>query len=57
MASSACMQPPSHPGEPPPVVPARGPPTDWGELVPNLDDRDAIQTAPDELAAIATRSR
>jgi hypothetical protein len=40
------------PLEPPPVSPARGPPTDWGELVPVHDDRDAIQAPPDELPAI-----
>jgi hypothetical protein len=28
------------PLEPPPVSPARGPPTDWGELVLVHDDRD-----------------
>ena len=34
--------------EPPPVSPARGPPTDWVELVQAHDDRDAFQAAPDE---------
>ena len=31
------------PLEPPPVSPARGPPTDWGELVQIHDDRDVFQ--------------
>ena len=29
------------PPEPPPLSPARGPPTDWGELVQSHDDRAA----------------
>jgi hypothetical protein len=37
------------PLEPPPVSPARGPPTDWGELVQIHDDRDVSQASPDEL--------
>jgi hypothetical protein len=37
------------PLEPPPVSPARGPPTDWGELVQAHDDRDVFQASPDEL--------
>ena len=44
------------PLEPPPVSPARGPPTDWGELVQAHDDRDAIQTSPDELPVIDIHS-
>ena len=40
------------PLEPPPVSPARGPPTDWGELVQIHDDREAVQVAPDELPVI-----
>ena len=40
------------PLEPPPVSPARGPPTDWGELVQIHDDRDVFQASPDELPAI-----
>jgi hypothetical protein len=40
------------PLEPPPVSPARGPPTDWVELVQAHDDRDAFQAAPDELPVI-----
>jgi len=32
------------PLEPPPVSPARGPPTDWGELVQIHDDRDVFQS-------------
>jgi hypothetical protein len=44
------------PLEPPPLAPARGPPTDWTELVQVHDDRDAIQTSPDDLPAIDIRS-
>ena len=44
------------PLEPPPVSPARGPPTDWGELVQVHDDRDIFQTSPDELPAIDIHS-
>ena len=40
------------PVEPPPVSPARGPPTDWTELVQAHDDRDGAQDSPDELPAI-----
>jgi len=40
------------PLEPPPVSPARGPPTDWGELVQAHDDRDVFQASPDELPVI-----
>jgi len=39
----------AHFGEPleqPPISPARGPPTDWGELVQIHDDRDIFQGAP-----------
>ncbi len=42
---------PTHLGEPlrpPPDSPARGPPTDWGELVQVHDDRDVLQAV--ELA-------
>ena len=45
----------THLGEPlehPPVSPARGPPTDWGELVQVHDDRAIFQASPDELPAI-----
>ncbi|NBX30276.1 hypothetical protein EBR04_07540, partial [bacterium] len=44
------------PLEPPPVSPARGPPTDWGELVQAHDDRDVFQSSPDELPAIDIHS-
>jgi hypothetical protein len=44
------------PLEPPPLAPARGPPSDWGELVQAHDDREAIQAAPDELTAIDIHS-
>ena len=37
------------PLEPPPVSPARGPPTEWGELVQVHDDRDVFQGRIDEL--------
>ncbi len=39
------------PLEPPPVSPARGPPTDWGELVQVHDERDVFQ-ATDRRAAL-----
>ena len=42
--------------EPPPVSPARGPPTDWGELVQAHDDRNVFQASPDELPVIDIRS-
>ena len=44
------------PLEPPPVSPARGPPTDWGELVHVHDDRAIFQASPDELPDIDIRS-
>ena len=44
------------PLEPPPVSPARGPPTDWGELVQVHDDRNVFQASPDELPAIDIHS-
>ncbi len=44
------------PIEPPPISPARGPPTDWGELVQAHDDREAVQASPDELPAIDIHS-
>jgi hypothetical protein len=49
----------THLGEPlerPPISPARGPPTDWGELVQVHDDRDVFQSSPDELPAIDIHS-
>jgi hypothetical protein len=42
--------------EPPPISPARGPPTDWGELVQVHDDRDVFQGQIDELPAIDIHS-
>jgi len=42
--------------EPPPVSPARGPPTDWGERVRAHDDRDVFQALPDELPVIDIHS-
>ncbi len=44
------------PLEPTPVSPARGPPTDWEELVQIHDECDVTQTSPDELPVIDTRS-
>jgi hypothetical protein len=49
------------PLEPPPLAPARGPPTGWGELVQVHDDRDAIQASaahasPDGLPVIDIHS-
>ena len=41
---------------PPPISPARGPPTDWGELVQVHDDRAIFQSSPDELPAIDIHS-
>ena len=41
---------------PPPLAPARGPPTDWGELVQVHDDRDIVQASPQELPAIDIHS-
>jgi len=32
--------------------PARGPPTEWGELVQVHDECDVTQTSPDELSVI-----
>jgi hypothetical protein len=49
----------THLGEPlehPPVSPARGPPTDWGEHVQVQDDRAIFQASPDELPAIDIHS-
>ena len=40
------------PLQPPPVAPARGPPTDQGELIQAHDDRNAFQASPDELPGI-----
>jgi hypothetical protein len=44
------------PLEPPPVSPARGPPTDWAELVQAHDERDAIQSSPDHVPVIDIHS-
>ena len=44
------------PLEPPPVSPARGPPTDWGELIQAHDNREAVQVSPDELPVIDIHS-
>ena len=42
--------------EPPPLLPARGPPPDWGELVQVHDERAVFQPSPDELPAIDIHS-
>jgi len=44
------------PLEPLPISPARGPPTDWGELIQAHDDREAVQVSPDELPVIDIHS-
>ena len=44
------------PFEPPPLSPARGPPTDWGELVQVHGDRDVFEASPDELPVIDIHS-
>ena len=44
------------PLEPPPIAAARGPPTDWYELVQAQDDRDVFQASSDELPAIDIHS-
>ncbi len=46
----------SEPLEPPPLSPARGPPTAWGELVQVHDDRAIFQASPDELPVIDIHS-
>jgi hypothetical protein len=40
----------------PPLSPARGQPTDWGELVQIHDDRDVFQASSDQLPAIDIHS-
>jgi hypothetical protein len=42
--------------EPPPILPARGPPIDWGELVQVHDDRAIFQGRIDELPVIDIHS-
>jgi len=39
--------------EPPPVLPAPGPPTDWAELVQVHDDLNIFQASPAEMPVIA----
>ena len=43
------------PLEPPPLAPARGPPTGWDDLMQVHDDHDAIQASPDDLPVIDIR--
>jgi hypothetical protein len=38
------------------VSPARGPPTDWPDIVQVHDDLEIFQASPDELPAIDIRS-
>jgi hypothetical protein len=40
------------PLEPPHVSPARGPPTDWGELVQPHDDRLVFHVSPEDFPVI-----
>lgn len=40
----------------PPVSPARGPPTDWGEIIQAYDDRNGFQPLPVELPVIDIHS-
>ncbi len=51
-----CFIQSGEPLEPPPLSPARGPPTDWGELVEADDDRAAVQVSPDEQPVIDIHS-
>jgi hypothetical protein len=51
-----CFIQSGEPLEPPPVSPARGPPTDWGELVQVHDDRAIFQGRIDELPDIDIHS-
>jgi hypothetical protein len=44
------------PLEPPPVSPARGPPTDGVELAQVHNECDVTQTSPDELPALDIHS-
>ena len=44
------------PLEPPPLSPARGPPTEWAELVQARDDCHVFQASPDELPVIDIHS-
>jgi hypothetical protein len=44
------------PLEPPPVSPARGPPTDWESSCRSTFDRAIFQASPDELPVIDIQS-
>ncbi len=53
------QKPLTHLGEPLralPISPARGPPTDWGEVVQAHNDRDVFQASSDGLPAIDIHS-
>jgi hypothetical protein len=41
---------------PPPLSPARGPPTEWADLVQAHDDCNVFQASPDELPVIDIHS-
>jgi len=53
---TCCFIQSGEPPEPPPISPARGPPTDWGEFVQVHDDRDVFQGRIDDLPAIDIHS-
>ncbi len=42
--------------DPPPLLPARGPPTGWGELVQAHGDRNAFQASPHDVPVINIQS-
>jgi len=42
---------------PPSISPARGPPTDWGELVQIHDDPDVFQASPEDLPVLDIHNR
>jgi len=54
--SRSATPPLREPLEPPALAPARGPPTDWGELMQTHDDRDVVQATPDDLLVIDIHS-
>lgn len=46
------LTPLGEPLEPPPVSPARDPPSVWGELVQSHDNRDVFQASPEDQPVI-----